>query len=346
MLLAMDVVGNPSSVHSNGRTARALVEHARKQVADAVGTDADNVVFTSGATESAALSLAGQNVKSAPIEHESVLAWTDAVLPVDRKGAVSVAVPPESTLQLANSETGILQKLPSGIFATDATQAFGKVPIANEIRKADLAFVSAHKAGGPKGVGALILRPGVGCAPQLKGGGQEFGRRSGTENTIGIAGFGAAAAAAAEEVANGVWQELIKVRDLLEDMLSEGMEDIVFFGKEVARLPNTSCFAVPDWKGETQVIQMDLEGFSISAGSACSSGKVKTSGVLSSLGVENSIASSAVRVSIGPCITEEQIAEFADAWLKQCRRVKARPRTTVLTVPAGKSRRESLEMGV
>lgn len=345
MLAAMEVMGNPSSVHSDGRAARALVERAREQVAGAVGTDADNVVFTSGATEAAALALAYRSAKSAPMEHESVLAWTHAVLPVARDGSVRVAKPPESTLQIANSVTGILQELPAGLLATDATQAFGKVPIAHQIRKAEMAFVSAHKAGGPKGVGALVLRPGFEIDPKLQGGGQEFGHRSGTENTIGIAGFGAAAVAAAKEVANGVWDKVGKLRDLLEEILSTNTDGVVFFGQDSPRLPNTSCLAAVGWKGETQVIQMDLEGFSLSAGSACSSGKAKTSHVFSALGVKDSVASCAIRVSIGPSTTEKQVVDFADTWLKKYLCARSRPKVAKVQSSTQTSLQEALEMG-
>ena len=187
-----------------------------------------------------------------------------------------------------------------------------------------MAIVSAHKMGGPKGVGALILRSGLDINALQQGGGQEMGRRSGTENVIGIAGFGAAAEAAMRDVDVGVWGEVEKLRNILEKALEESEKDTIFVGKDANRLPNTSCFAFPGWKGETQVMQMDLAGFAISAGSACSSGKVKASRVLKAMGYDDQVAGSAIRVSLGPTTTEEEVLRFAEAWTKACRKHKAR----------------------
>ena len=203
MAAALDVVGNPSSVHAEGRAARAVIERARAQVAEATGCAAGDVVFTSGATEAAALALAGRGLAGAPVEHDSVLGWIDPVLPVDADGRVAVAEPGGSVLQAANSETGVVQDLPAGLACVDAVQAVGRVPFAFDWSGARAAILSAHKLGGPKGVGALLLAPGAELAPILKGGGQEMGRRAGTENVAGIAGFGAAMAVAAAEVARG-----------------------------------------------------------------------------------------------------------------------------------------------
>lgn len=324
MLAAMDLGGNPSSIHAEGRAARGLVERARIQVAEAVGASPDQVVFTSGATEAAALALAGRGLLGAPVEHDSVAAWTRPVLPVDATGRVAVADPERSVLQAANSETGLVQDLPAGLALVDAVQIAGKLPFAFRWTGAEAAILSAHKLGGPKGVGALILREGAEIAPALRGGGQEMGRRAGTENLVGIAGFGAAAAAAAADLAAGVWENVAEVRDILESALEASAMETIFVGKGARRLPNTSCFAVPGWKGETQVMQMDLAGFAVSAGSACSSGKVRVSRTLGALGYGPEVAGCAIRVSIGPSTQAEEVLAFAAAWEKCHRRFRQR----------------------
>ena len=323
MAAAMDIVGNPSSVHGEGR-AKALLERARAQVATAFGADGADVVFVSGATEAAALACAGRGLVGAGIEHDAVAAWIDPVLPVDAQGQVAVSDPANTALQLANSETGIVQTLPQGLAVVDATQAFGKLPVAFNWMGADMALISAHKLGGPKGIGALVIRQGTDIQAQIRGGGQEMGRRSGTENLIGAAGFGAAAEAAARDLANGVWDAVAQFRNSLEKAVEDGPNLPIFVGKGGDRLPNTSCFAVPGWKGETQVMQMDLAGFAISAGSACSSGKVRESRVLTAMGFDAASAGGAIRVSLGPDVTEETVLRFAEAWRKQLTRYRAK----------------------
>ncbi|WP_113912888.1 cysteine desulfurase family protein [Roseovarius dicentrarchi] len=324
MIAAMDVIGNPSSVHAEGRAAKALVERARAQVAAALGADGADVIFTSGATEAAALACAGRALTSAPVEHEAVAAWTDGALPVSPGGAVGVAAPARTALQLANSETGIVQDLPDGIAVCDMTQAFGKLPVAFNWSGAQMALISAHKLGGPKGIGALVVRRGTDVAAQIKGGGQEMGRRSGTENIIGIAGFGAAAEAAARDLDAGIWQRVEKLRNILEKTIAAAANKTIFVGNGAERLPNTSCLLTPGWKGETQVMAMDLAGFAISAGSACSSGKVRASAVLRAMGYDEADAASAIRVSLGPQTTEDEIMRFAETWLKHLDRHRAR----------------------
>ena len=324
MIAAMDLCGNPSSVHGEGRAAKALVEKARAQVATAFGADGADVVFVSGATEAAALACAGRGLVGADVEHDAVAAWIDPVLPVDRDGRVTVDDPAMTALQLANSETGVIQTLPDGLAVVDATQAFGKLPVAFNWLGCRMAMVSAHKLGGPKGIGALVMKRGTDIASQIKGGGQEMGRRSGTENVIGIAGFGAAAEAATRDLSDGVWSNVENLRTILENLIATGAEDTIFVGKGADRLPNTSCFATPGWKGETQVMQMDLAGFAISAGSACSSGKVRASRVLRAMGYDDTVASSAIRVSLGPETTEEDVVRFAEAWLKKHQRFRER----------------------
>ena len=314
MALAFDLVGNPSSVHAEGRAAKAVVETARAQVAAAFGAEGADVVFTSGATEAAALALAGRGLVCAGVEHDAVRAWCGEALSVDVQGQVGVKDPAQTALQLANSETGILQDVPQGLAVCDATQGFGKVPFAFNWSGATMALISAHKLGGPKGIGALVIRRGTDLAAQMRGGGQEMGRRAGTENIAAIAGFGAAAQAAAHDLANGVWEAVREIRNYLEQAIAAEAPSTILVGKEGVRLPNTLCLLTPGWKGETQVMQMDLAGFAISAGSACSSGKVRASTTLMAMGFDEAQAASAIRVSIGPSVTKEDVTRFAHSW--------------------------------
>lgn len=313
MVAAMDAVGNPSSVHAEGRAARAIVERARAQVAAALGAEGSDIVFTSGATEGAAMACAGLGLLCAAVEHEAVAAWCEPSLAVDPAGRVAVPEPGRSAVQMANSETGVMQDLPEGLAVGDLTQAFGKVPVAFDWSGVGIGLISAHKIGGPKGVGALAVRRGIDVPAMIRGGGQEQGRRAGTENVVGIAGFGAAAQAAARDLAEGVWDRVAQLRNILEDALSGGASGTISVGNRTARLPNTLCLATPGWRGETQVMQMDLAGFAVSAGSACSSGKVRASRVLAAMGFEAE-AASAIRVSLGPDVTEAQAMRFAGAF--------------------------------
>ena len=324
MIAAMDVVGNPSSVHAEGRATKGLLERARGQLAEALGADGADIVFTSGATEAAALALSGRGLTGADIEHDAVAAWISPDLPVNQNGDVAVADPEASCVQLANSETGIVQNLPEGLAVSDMTQAFGKLPVAFNWSGATMAMTSAHKLGGPKGIGALVIKRGTELAAQLKGGGQEMGRRAGTENILGAVGFAAAAQAAQRDLANGVWDRVASLRDLLEETLADQAKDTIFVGKGIKRRPNTLCLATPGWKGETQVMQMDLAGYAISAGSACSSGKVRASRVLKAMGYSDEVASGAIRVSLGPETTKQDVMGFANAWLAQHRKHRAR----------------------
>ena len=321
MIAAMDVFGNPSSVHTEGRAAKSVIEKARGQIAAAFGADGAEIVFVSGATEAARLALIGGTFAGADVEHDCVVAHTSDVLNVDGDGIVSSAE--GAVLQAANSETGVLQPMFENTWFCDAVQIAGKSPWAFNWSGATTAALSAHKFGGPKGVGALILKRGTDL-PMPAQGGQEMGRRAGTENLIGIVGMGAAAAAASRDLERGVWDKVEKLRTVLEKALEESAPDLIIAGKRAKRLPNTSCFAVPGWKGETQVMQMDLAGFAVSAGSACSSGKVRESRVLRAMGYGPEIASSAIRVSLGPENTEQEVLAFAEAWIKEYRRQKAR----------------------
>ncbi len=315
MIEALDLTGNPSSVHAEGRRAKGLIERARAQVAAAVGCQPQEVVFTSGATEAAGV-LAGWRAAGVVVEptaHDAV--WAHHA-PTD--------TPAVRAYGLANSETGIVmpaERIRAGADASegallflDITQAVGRLPVAFSWSGADLAILSAHKLGGPRGVGALIVRQGVDIPPLALGGGQEMGRRSGTENTAGIAGFGAAAEAAQRDLAEGVWARVEKLRKILEMAIEDGGYCPIFVGKDQDRLPNTTCMIAPGWKGETQVMALDLAGFAISAGSACSSGKVRSSRVLTAMGYSEAEAASAVRVSLGPDTREQEVLRFAETW--------------------------------
>ncbi len=336
MVAAMDVVGNPSSVHAEGRAAKSLVEKARAQVAEAVGCKPQEVIFTSGATEAARVLMNRPDTSDVFVDstaHDAL--WSH----LDLSNVAERPVGPGHTLAmgLANSETGIVSLPPEKVddqwpygqkladwLLLDITQAIGRIPFSFAWSGADMAILSAHKIGGPKGVGALILRQGLDIEPLATGGGQEMGRRSGTENIVGIAGFGAAIEAAVRELSDGSWNRVEKLRNILESCLVESAKETIFVGNKERRLPNTSCMITPGWKGETQVMAMDLAGFAISAGSACSSGKVKSSRVLAAMGFDESEAASAIRVSLGPETTEDEIMRFADAWLKQREKYRAR----------------------
>ena len=321
MIAAMDVVGNPSSVHAEGRAAKRLLESSRAELSECLGAAGADIVFTSGATEAAALALAGRGFVGSGLEHAAVAAWIDPVLPVV-DSFVQVDDPSRSVVQLANSETGLIQKV-DGVAVTDITQGFGRVSFAFDWAGVGAAIMSAHKFGGPKGVGALIVPAGADVAAQIKGGGQEMGRRSGTENLILIAGFAAAAKAAQKDLTDGRWEPVAHLRNILEKAIEDAVPDTTFVAQGVPRLPNTACFVSPGWKGETQVMAMDLAGFAVSAGSACSSGKVKVGGVLPALGFENEMASCALRVSLGIETTEDEILRFADAWTRKRQKISA-----------------------
>ena len=324
MIAAMDVTGNASSIHAEGRGVRGLIEKARAQVSAALGADGADIVWTSGATEAAALALAGAGYHCAGVEHDAVQAWCTVDLACDGAGRVAVADPAQTALQLANSETGVVQHLPDGLAVSDLTQAFGKLPIAFNWLGCARALVSAHKLGGPKGVGALVVRQGVDVPAQIRGGGQEMGRRAGTENVLGIVGFGAAAQAAARDLADGVWDRVAELRNILETGLEAECPGIILPAKGAQRLPNTTCALTPGWKGETQVMAMDLAGFAVSAGSACSSGKVAGSKVLRAMGFDERAASSSLRVSLGPKVARDDVLRFVETYAKAWKRAAAK----------------------
>ncbi len=317
---ALDLSGNPSGAHAEGRAARAAIERARTQVAALAGCDPEQVIFTSGATEAAAL--AARNLgplSGGAIEHDCVAAHLSRTLPLRADGAVDLAAAGATALQAANSETGILQPAAERVVdLVDAAQAAGKIDWRWNGGRMRFAILSSPKLGGPKGAGALIVPPGAEIDPLLRGGGQEGRRRAGTENVVAIAGFGAAAEAAARRVADGAWERVATLRDKLEETISDWNDRAIIFGRGSARLPNTLCVATPGWRGETQVMGLDLAGFAVSAGSACSSGKTGPSAGLSALavamGFEADLARCAVRVSLGPETTEDEIDRLAHAW--------------------------------
>jgi cysteine desulfurase len=335
MLAALDLTGNPSSVHAEGRAVRAVVERAREQVARLVGCAPDEVVFTAGATEAAqVLSATDAPLLVAPTAHDALWAQAPGGL---RPGAIPGSAATYA-MGLANSETGIVTEPPArgpdgtmevdGVTARrlmlDVTQAVGRIAFSFAWSGADFAILSAHKLGGPKGVGALVIRGGIDIPPLSVGGGQEMGRRAGTENVAGIAGFGAAAEAAARDLDAGVWERVAGLRIILETAIEATASSTILVGKGLARLPNTICLIAPGWKGETQVMAMDLAGFAISAGSACSSGKVRPSRVLRAMGHSEVEAASAIRVSLGPGTTQNDVERFAEAWLAAEQKNRAR----------------------
>jgi cysteine desulfurase len=341
---ALGVWGNPSSVHAAGRAARRTVEDARRQVAALAGADPASVVFTSGGTEANNLALRGcgrGRILASAIEHPSVLEAADGIeaIPVDGNGVVDLDAlrtmladgkDAVVSVMLANNETGVIQPVSAvaelaraagALFHCDAVQGAGKLSLDFRDLGADMITLSAHKIGGPKGAGALIVDEVVPLRPLIRGGGQERGRRSGTENVPGIAGFGVAAELGAAEVEGA--GRLAALRDRLESRLLEKIPTARVVAGDTARLPNTSCIALPGVPAETQIMALDLAGFAVSAGSACSSGKVKASHVLGAMGLADEIAGCAIRISLGTTNTEEQIGAFIAAYGDFARRAGA-----------------------
>jgi len=350
MMEALGATGNASSVHAEGRAARRLVEDARAEVAALVGAEPKNVTFTSGATEANMLALT-RSLEAGPekaprdrlfvsaVEHPSVLGGGRfaqeqvSKLGVDGNGVVDLAAleqvlgeaeRPLVSVMLANNETGVIQPISeiaavvhaaNGLLHVDAVQAPGRIACDMAELGADLMSLSAHKLGGPQGVGALITRGDIHIAePLIRGGGQERFVRAGTENVAGIAGFGAAAAAvrAGGEADAG---RMAVLRERLEAGLKAATPEIVIFGADVPRLPNTTLVAAPGLKAETAIIAFDLNGIALSSGSACSSGKVAPSHVLAAMGVQPNLARGALRVSLGSTTTEAHVEQLLGAWI-------------------------------
>ncbi len=333
---ALALTGNASSVHRFGRLARRRLEDAREAVAALIGARAERVVFTSGGTESNNLALCGAGRARALVsagEHDSVLnaAPEAARVPLSRDGRVDLAAlaerldeDPQPTLvsvMLANNETGVIQPIAEvvemarasgALVHCDAVQAAGKIPVDMAALGVDLMSLSAHKLGGPQGVGALVVAEGIELTAQLRGGGQERRARPGTENLPGIAGFGAAAAAAGAGLES--MAALAGLRDGMERRLRALAPELEVYGAAAPRLPNTSCFAAPGLTAEIQVMALDLAGIAIGAGSACSSGKVSPSHVLAAMGAGAAEAGAAIRVSLGWDSAPEDMERFLEAW--------------------------------
>ncbi|MGA7544301.1 MAG: cysteine desulfurase family protein [Methyloceanibacter sp.] len=353
MVAALSLCGNPSSVHAEGRTARAAIETAREKVAALLRARPEDVIFTSGGTEANALGLAPQTRHErlcvSAVEHPSVLAGgrfspaqvsripvtSDGVMDLDflaselaKHHLEGTGARPFVSLMAANNETGALQPVTAvaelvqaagGVLHSDGVQAAGKVPLDMAALGADMVSLSAHKLGGPKGVGALVLRKGTQVEPQFKGGAQERRRRAGTENVAGIVGFGTAAEIAAAELDRA--KAIAGLRDELEARALALVPEAVVLSAGVARLPNTSCIAVAGTKAETLVIGLDLAGVAVSSGSACSSGKVEASHVLSAMGVGSELERSAIRVSLGYGSTLADVDRFVEAWVVLVKRL-------------------------
>lgn len=359
MLAAMEAVGNPSSVHAEGRAARSAIETARAKIAAGVGTAAKNLVFTSGATEAANLILTPflqHGPEEAPFdrlllaagEHPAVLLGhrfaPDRVehVPLTPEGALSLEALSLSlqcnkgrrlllALQAANNETGALQPTlaaadmihaAGGLVICDATQAVGRVETTLAGTGADALFCSSHKIGGPAGAGALALADETLHIREalLRGGGQESGRRAGTENVAAIAGFAAAFAAAKETMATEA-ERLGGLRDRLEEMVKESWPEAIFLVASGPRLPNTSAFQTPGAKAHTLLMALDMEGIALSTGSACSSGKVRPSHVLAAMGLSET---EALRASLGWSTTKEEVELFGIAFAGIAKRIRAR----------------------
>jgi cysteine desulfurase len=304
--------------------AKSLLENARDSLGVSLGCRPSSIVFTSGATEAASIALNAFKIKCSGVEHDAIKSLCEQTLTTYASGEILVEDPSTCAVQLANSETGILQELPKDIFLSDVTQAVGKIPFSFEWLGAKRVIVSAHKFGGPKGVGALIIEEGTPLSPLMIGGGQEMGRRSGTENIIGAVGMAAAASSALVDLEQGVWKQVEKLRNVLENSIEESLNETIFIGRATKRLPNTSLIVNPGWSGETQVIQLDLAGYAVSAGSACSSGKVKASAVLQSMGLDSEQASCGLRVSLGPETNIEDINGFVKAYCDAGKKVMSR----------------------
>lgn len=338
MLQALALGGNASSVHAEGRAARRLIDDSREKLAFAIGALPQSIVFTSGGTEANNMALGGAQVERllvSAVEHPSVLAAAQAsgkpveVIPVDGMGCVDLAAlqrllaGPRAlvSVMLVNNETGVIQPVAEvaalaaragSLSHVDAVQAFGKLKLNAGLLGCDLLTLGAHKAGGPPGVGALVIRDGVAIRPLLAGGGQELRRRAGTENLAAIAGFAAVAG-----------EELIDTGHLA-DLLADALQDAAVLGAGAPRLRNTVCFGVPGMRAEITLMAFDLEGIAVSAGAACSSGKVAKSHVLDAMGVAPELAAAALRVSLGWNSTPADIDRFTAVWRRLFARHRAR----------------------
>jgi len=335
MAAALAIGGNPSSVHGFGRRARRAVEDARDEVARLINAKPETIVFTGSGSEANALAVKGvscERIIVSAIEHDSVLHNADAeLLPVTCDGVVDLAALEAMlgadkrrtlvSVMQANNETGVIQPTAEAariahrfeaLFHCDAVQSAGKIAVDVAALDCDLLSISAHKLGGPQGVGALYVAPHILLDAMIKGGGQERRRRAGTENVSGIAGFGFAAKLARENPTDEARMSALRHR--LEQRIKRGAPEAIVFGAAVPRLANTSLIAMPGVSSEIQVMAFDLAGIAVSAGAACSSGKVEPSHVLLAMGADEKLAHSAVRVSLGWTNREEDVDRFVETW--------------------------------
>ncbi|MCF4164528.1 cysteine desulfurase [Zavarzinia compransoris] len=342
VVAALAIGGNPSSVHRAGRLARRAIEDARETVAETVGAEASEVIFTSGGTEANNLALLGAVRRGlaarlivSAIEHDSIRAAAEgagvpvALVPVDRDGVVDLDAldrlladgqgPALVSVMLANNETGVIQPVAEvariarghgALVHSDAVQALGKGAVDFSALDVDMMTVSAHKIGGPAGVGALVKRAGIDLLPLSLGGGQDYGRRPGTENLAGIAGFAAAAKCLGGDA------DVTALRDRLEREVLAQVPGTRIFGAGAARVGNTACIGLSNVKAETQVMALDLAGVLVGAGSACSSGKVRPSPVLTAMGESEAVARSAIRVSLGWASVAGDVDRFLAAYIE------------------------------
>ena len=352
MLEVMDACGNPSSIHTAGRRAKARLEEARDVIAEAVGAAPRNVVFTSGGTEANSLALSGyatQRILVSGMEHGCVLAAAERSgahvesIKANKDGCIDLnhlenllkeEGEPGSTLvsiMAVNNETGVIQPIvevgqmardKGALVHCDGVQALGKLDMAPWLHAVDFLALSSHKVGGPAGSGALIIKDSLILTPMLTGSGQEMGRRAGTENSVGISGFAAAVKAALRDLP--ILDDLGKWRDEMEADMRHAVPDMVIVGASANRVANTSNIALPGIKAETQVMVMDLAGFAVSAGSACSSGKVQRSHVLAAMGLADDISASAIRISAGWATTQQEYKDFGLAWVQMAEQLTAR----------------------
>ncbi|TPD63255.1 cysteine desulfurase [Emcibacter nanhaiensis] len=342
MSRALAAGGNASSVHTIGRKAKATLEKSRATIADMINCRPQMITFTSGGTEANNIALrcvGAERLIVAATEHDSVLdvarhfpGETD-ILPVSERGLIDRAELENLlknsdrktvvSIMLANNETGVIQEIAelselvhyyNALMHTDAVQAFGKIPLDFRALGVDMMSLSSHKIGGPQGAGAFVAWEKIDVEPLIRGGGQELGRRSGTENLPGIAGFGTAAGMVPKSLQ--AMQQIGEWRDRIEQQLSRHSNKVRFFGAASDRLPNVTSILMPDVSSETQVMAMDLEGICVSAGSACSSGKVKASHVITAMGGSEQEASSTIRVSLGWNSKQEDVERFITAWCK------------------------------
>lgn len=333
--------GNPSSVHSRGRKAKSILEKSRTNIALMLNARPQMIVFTSGGTEANNIALKSLDIDHiiiSAVEHDSIMQIAENqnvsidICPVDDNGLVIKSAlegllsekqgKTLVSIMLANNETGVIQDIArlselvhdkGALIHTDAIQAFGKIPLDFKALGVDMMSLSAHKIGGPQGVGALVAHESLKIKPLISGGGQEVGRRSGTENLAGIAGFAKAVELVPQSLQKADF--LSQERERMEQKISQFSNETCIFGQKSPRLPNTSTILMPDVLSETQVMAFDLEGICVSSGSACSSGKVKPSHVISAMGGSEKDARSTVRVSLGWNSTADEVDHFITAWI-------------------------------